>query len=141
MENEYGLPEMLASIWLTTKENPIDGEFFWSSLEDLYDLMETPLENRSDFESIKILSEANFLFVNIIKKLNQDEFDDYIKSVGRAISIYGHSNRQGQIFFNVLYKMHPILADSLRGNPEIDPFYNDENLVSFITYICEREIK
>ena len=38
--------------------------------------------------------------------------------------------RRGQAVFNVLYKLHPEVADSIRGT-EHDMYHNDENIEQF----------
>lgn len=42
--------------------------------------------------------------------------------------------RKGQTYFNVLTKLHPELAEEVRGS-KIDPFYNDERLPEFFKFI------
>ncbi len=45
--------------------------------------------------------------------------------------------RAGQIAFNFVYLVDPELADNVRGDKEIDPFYNDENLDVFWDYLVK----
>lgn len=44
--------------------------------------------------------------------------------------------REGQRAFNVLTVMHPFLAEQIRTTP-IDPFYLDDRLTDFYTFVCE----
>lgn len=45
--------------------------------------------------------------------------------------------RMGQLYFNVLYRMNPMLAEEVRCT-EADPFYQDEKLPAFFDYIIPR---
>lgn len=67
-ESVYDLPEMLASIWLTMRENPTDGEFFYTSVDNLYDVVGIAKEFRTDFATVELIRQASDLFVNIVEK-------------------------------------------------------------------------
>lgn len=43
--------------------------------------------------------------------------------------------RTGQGFFNALTYVRPELAERVRGVVGLDPFYKDENLHNFLTFI------
>lgn len=44
------------------------------------------------------------------------------------------AQRAGQYWFNLLHEVRPELANRIRGT-EIDPFYIDERVPMFISYI------
>ena len=60
-------------------------------------------------------------------------FGDYILAVMHQWS-ETPSWRAGQTYFNVLYRMRPEMADSLRGSSR-DPFYNDDRIDDFLDYV------
>lgn len=43
--------------------------------------------------------------------------------------------RDGQHLFNKLYELHPDLADSIRGNNTLDPFYVDSRIPAFYKFL------
>lgn len=43
--------------------------------------------------------------------------------------------RKGQTAFNTLYALEPDMANLIRGNRYIDPFYNDGNLRTFYKWL------
>jgi len=43
--------------------------------------------------------------------------------------------RKGQGVFNLLCKIRPDLAEMIRGS-DFDPFYRDERLPAFYSYLC-----
>jgi hypothetical protein len=45
--------------------------------------------------------------------------------------------RYGQSLFNALYDLAPELADSIRGNSSIDPFYSDEHVEAFFIWLSQ----
>lgn len=45
------------------------------------------------------------------------------------------SMRKGQKAFNALYEVRADLADQIRSNSELDPFYRDENLPAFYLWL------
>lgn len=47
--------------------------------------------------------------------------------------------RYGQCLFNVLYDVDKEMAEEVRGVPEIDPYYRNENIPSFLRYITGGE--
>ena len=49
-----------------------------------------------------------------------------------------HKNwRLGQTAFNVLCDIHPLLAEKVRGNGDIDPFYVDKHIPKFFEFIMK----
>ena len=44
--------------------------------------------------------------------------------------------RAGQAFYNVL-EQYTTLNERVRGNPALDPFYSDANMVAFLEFIAE----
>lgn len=36
--------------------------------------------------------------------------------------------RRGQALFNTLWKLHPEIANAIRGDDHLDPFHNDHNI-------------
>ena len=44
--------------------------------------------------------------------------------------------REGQAYFNYAYRMEPDKVDCVRGT-NLDPFYNDNNIKSFIEYLTK----
>jgi len=47
------------------------------------------------------------------------------------------TQREGQFWYNFLHLHRPDLADQVRGNLDIDPFYEDSNLRAFFTYVYQ----
>jgi hypothetical protein len=45
--------------------------------------------------------------------------------------------RNGQFAFNLLYRLHPALADYVVGERYLDPFYNDDNLPAFFYFLVD----
>ena len=45
--------------------------------------------------------------------------------------------RQGQALFNAASHIYPMATEKARGNPELDPFYNNKNVQAFIGHILE----
>lgn len=48
----------------------------------------------------------------------------------------GGEQRMGQALFNALHDLSPELADLIRGT-DVDPFYNDDRILAFFTFIEE----
>lgn len=48
--------------------------------------------------------------------------------------------REGQKWFAALYDTNRTLAMQVTGNRELDPFYKDDNLQRFITWITENSV-
>lgn len=44
--------------------------------------------------------------------------------------------RQGQCYFNMLHEVRPDLANQIRGNVELDPFYVDARIGNFLAWVC-----
>ena len=44
--------------------------------------------------------------------------------------------RMGQAYFNTLYAFRDDLSELVRGDTSLDPFYKDENLPTFLTWVC-----
>lgn len=59
-------------------------------------------------------------------------FVDYVLTVHQK---WIPSQRLGQHHFNVLYDVHPDLAIRVRQDTEFDPFYDDEKLGAFLTFV------
>ncbi len=62
---------------------------------------------------------------------NIQEYIDYVVSTKEEYI------RLGQHYFNTLHECKPDIADEIRGSP-IDPFYLDENIESFLLYVCKK---
>ena len=62
-------------------------------------------------------------------------FDDFVISADRLHRETGW--RRGQAMFNLLYDIHPGLADSIRGEHHEgrDTFYRDENIPRFLVWL------
>ena len=43
--------------------------------------------------------------------------------------------RAGQVASNTLERFRPDIADRVRGNPTLDPYYKDENLNAFYEFV------
>lgn len=60
------------------------------------------------------------------------------KTLGEFIVKFAETHipeqRQGQMAFNLLTVMHPVLAESVRGSRH-DPFYNDDRLTVFFDFV------
>jgi hypothetical protein len=67
-------------------------------------------------------------------KLNAEQLLAYIAGCKGNIS----GQRLGQALFNNLYRMHPELADSIRGT-EVDPFHNNNKIADFFEAITTPE--
>ena len=63
------------------------------------------------------------------------EFHEYLSEVMLEMD-NNPQMREGQVYFNVLYKMKPELANKITGT-ELDPFYQDEKLGEFLSFICK----
>lgn len=61
----------------------------------------------------------------------------FLNEVDTAVYNYDGDWRNGQAAFNVLYSMHPELAQEIRGT-DLDPFYDDSRLYAFYTWVYER---
>lgn len=46
--------------------------------------------------------------------------------------------RTGQAHFNVLHRLHPELADEIRGDRMLDPFHVDERIPAFREFVMAR---
>jgi len=49
--------------------------------------------------------------------------------------------REGQCWFNSLCELKPELANEIRGDDSLDPFYQDENIPNFIYWVEQKEIE
>jgi hypothetical protein len=49
----------------------------------------------------------------------------------------GGKLRLGQTYYNVLYAMKPKLASTIISCGPLDPFYVDENLPAFLSYVAD----
>lgn len=59
-----------------------------------------------------------------------------VDKVRLAVRFRPEDWRAGQAAFNTLYTLRPDLADQIRGDHvELDPFYRDENLPAFYTWL------
>lgn len=66
-------------------------------------------------------------------KLSDNQLDEFLRIVNEKTQL-NPTWRKGQTLFNVLSKLHPKLAECIRGTNN-DPFYNDENIDNFYKYI------
>ena len=48
--------------------------------------------------------------------------------------------RLGQALFNALYDLKPDLANEIRGNSDIDPFYKDGNIPAFYEWLATKNL-
>lgn len=65
--------------------------------------------------------------------MNLKEFSNLLKAMsGNKDSCL----RRGQFMFNTLYKHYPAIANRLHGT-EFDPFYVDDRIPDFISYLTE----
>lgn len=46
--------------------------------------------------------------------------------------------RAGQAAFNVLHELEPDIANEIRGDNNLDPFYRDSRLVPFTNWLVNR---
>lgn len=65
--------------------------------------------------------------------MDKVSLDDYIKAYD-IIRFFNNWHRKGQLHFNLLHRLRPDLADKIRGT-EIDPFYLDERIPTYLTWI------
>lgn len=65
------------------------------------------------------------------------DFNTYLATVREAHATYPNW-RAGQAYFNVLETVRPELAEEVRGNAALDPFYNSEAIPRFLVYILGR---
>ena len=70
-----------------------------------------------------------------MRKINQEEFSIYSKSVRQAL-LDNKSWRAGQALFNVLDDQHTDIANEIRGSV-FDPFYDNSVIVAFLEEICD----
>lgn len=60
------------------------------------------------------------------------------KTLGHYITQYAETHipeqRRGQMAFNLLTVMHPVLAEAVRGSLH-DPFYDDARLPEFFDFV------
>jgi hypothetical protein len=62
-------------------------------------------------------------------------FDDYMQEVlTRRQTGLGQGQRAGQFYFNVLWDVKPRLSNRVRGTL-FDPFFNDEKIPDFLTFV------
>lgn len=45
--------------------------------------------------------------------------------------------RFGQAAFNVLHEIAPWVAETLAGDPDLDPFHRNDNMPTFMAYISQ----
>lgn len=64
--------------------------------------------------------------------MTYDEWCDYAWVYWKARP----EQREGQAYFNALYMVRPELANSVRAG-YLDPFYRDEKLSEFSSYLLE----
>ncbi len=64
-----------------------------------------------------------------------NKMDEYLNAVADALN-NNPRWRYGQTLFNVLYEMHPEVADEIRG-ADLDPFYKRDrkDCVDFLHYV------
>jgi hypothetical protein len=65
-------------------------------------------------------------------------FVRYLQDVVDTYDMNHPTLRWGQVYFNVLSNYCPNLALKINGDPELDPFYDDKNIPSFMTYVQDR---
>ena len=70
----------------------------------------------------------------VYMKLTEQEFDILFRVVDVKLAMYPHW-RNGQALFNALYDLHPKIANDVRGEPTLDPFYNEENVGNLLRYL------
>jgi hypothetical protein len=49
--------------------------------------------------------------------------------------------RAGQAHFNVLHRLHPELANEIRGDRMLDPFHVDERVQAFREFVMARLVE
>ena len=62
---------------------------------------------------------------------------EYLLAVAEYQAINTHQ-RYGQCLFNVLAKVRPDLAEIIRGNDDLDPFYaepNSQKINAFLSWV------
>lgn len=69
----------------------------------------------------------------MIKYLHSDEVAPFFEKVREEMEKYPML-RYGQTVFNIAYT-DGYETESVRGNPNIDPFHNDDNVGRFIEHI------
>lgn len=65
-------------------------------------------------------------------------YSEYAKAFNaayRTAQAAGANYRLGQAAFNQLVTDNPQLAESIRGDVELDPFYDDNKLTPFLYYV------
>lgn len=62
-------------------------------------------------------------------------FHEYLQYVSQTWETNKQDWRLGQTFFNVLYVTHRELANELRGDVNLDPFYQDERIPAFLVKV------
>ena len=68
-------------------------------------------------------------------RLSLSQMTTYLDHVSKYLG-YSTNERIGQAHFNVLYKLHPELANQIRATDK-DPFYKDERLADFMEEISD----
>lgn len=62
------------------------------------------------------------------------EFTDFVSKVS---STHIPGQREGQKAFNLLLDCRPDLAEKIRGNMNLDPFYRDDRLKPFFSWVMD----
>jgi len=69
-------------------------------------------------------------------KLNEFEMEALLRIADLMLTA-NPDWRQGQTLFNALFELYPDIANSIRSDPQLDPFYNDENIGNLLRYLKE----
>lgn len=65
--------------------------------------------------------------------ITSESFIDYLMSLESRPLFY----RVGQHMFNMLCDHNELLAEEIRGDSKLDPFYNDNKVPAFLIYVIQ----
>lgn len=66
--------------------------------------------------------------------LTEKEFDTLFRVADVKLAMNPHW-RNGQSLFNALCDLHPDIANEIRGDLKLDPFYNEENIGNLLRHL------
>lgn len=70
--------------------------------------------------------------------MTNGEFGEYLYQVS-SVKTDNPTWRMGQTYFNVLYHLHPLVANMYRSS-YIDPFYKDDNIPKFLEHVYNNHV-
>lgn len=65
-----------------------------------------------------------------------NEFMEYLRLVFVYMAEHRGHVRTGQAYYNVLAERRPDILSDVAGDRTLDPYYRDENIPAFLTWLC-----